>query len=90
MFEGASEFNQPLNNWDVSNVKNMSYMFYDFYGTSKFNQTLIDVSNMIDINLFNIASEQISKLLNVNREPFVKSIEEIGSFLIVKLSHLRI
>ena len=24
MFEEASSFNQPLNNWDVSNVKNMT------------------------------------------------------------------
>ena len=29
MFNGASSFNQPLNNWDVSNVRNMRYMFYN-------------------------------------------------------------
>ena len=55
-------------------------IFLSYKSNRKFNQTLIDVSNMIDINLFNIASEQISKLLNVNREPFVKSIEEIKKF----------
>jgi surface protein len=29
MFYKASDFNQPLNNWDTSSVENMSYMFYD-------------------------------------------------------------
>ena len=28
LFDGAINFNQPLNNWDVSNVTNMSGMFY--------------------------------------------------------------
>ena len=27
MFLGATSFNQPLNNWNVSKVKNMSDMF---------------------------------------------------------------
>ena len=27
MFDSAYAFNQPLNNWDTSNVTNMSYMF---------------------------------------------------------------
>ena len=27
MFTGATSFNQPLNNWNVSNVTNMSEMF---------------------------------------------------------------
>ena len=27
MFEDADSFNQPLNNWDVENVTNMSNMF---------------------------------------------------------------
>ena len=55
-------------------------IFLSYKSNRKFNQTLIDVSNMLDINLFNKASEQISKLLNVNREPFVKSIEDIKNF----------
>ena len=29
MFYNCKEFNQPLNNWDVSNVDDMSYMFYN-------------------------------------------------------------
>ncbi|WP_258018826.1 BspA family leucine-rich repeat surface protein, partial [Brachyspira hampsonii] len=37
MFVQALEFNQPLNDWDISNVKDTSYMFYL---ASKFNQPL--------------------------------------------------
>jgi surface protein len=37
MFFGATNFNQPLNAWNVSNVTNMSYMFY---GALEFNQPL--------------------------------------------------
>lgn len=29
MFAGASTFNRPLNEWDVSAVTNMDYMFND-------------------------------------------------------------
>lgn len=37
MFAYAFNFNQPLNEWDVSNVTNMGYMFQE---ASKFNQPL--------------------------------------------------
>ena len=37
MFVGAKNFNQPLNNWDVSNVKYIDDMFA---GAKKFNQPL--------------------------------------------------
>jgi surface protein len=36
-FSDATSFNQPLNNWDVSNVQNMGYMFSS---ASSFNQPL--------------------------------------------------
>tara|TARA_B100001123_G_C15061807_1_gene927913 strand:- start:114 stop:959 length:846 start_codon:yes stop_codon:yes gene_type:complete len=55
-------------------------IYLSYKSNSKFDQTLIDVSSMIDLNLFNKASEQISKLLNVTRKPFVKSIEDIKKF----------
>jgi surface protein len=37
MFAGASNFNQPLNGWDVGEVTWMDFMFY---GASNFNQPL--------------------------------------------------
>jgi len=29
MFSCASKFNQPLNNWNVSNANNMGWMFHN-------------------------------------------------------------
>ena len=48
MFCNATTFNQPLDNWNVSKVENMSYMFC---GAKKFNQPLNswDVSNVTDM-----------------------------------------
>ena len=37
MFRGATSFNQPLDKWDVSKVKNMEGMFR---GARSFNQPL--------------------------------------------------
>ena len=37
MFDEATNFNQPLDKWDVSKVTNMSVMFY---GATSFNQPL--------------------------------------------------
>ena len=31
MFERCKKFNQPLNNWDVSNVVSMGYMFSECF-----------------------------------------------------------
>ena len=47
MFQFAYEFNQPIGDWDVSNVSNMSYMFY---GAKKFNK---------NINNWNISNNTI-------------------------------
>ena len=51
MFEGATSFNQPLNNWNVSKVTNMAEMFW---GASSFNQPLKkwNVSNVT--NMYNM------------------------------------
>jgi len=48
MFAGASSFNQPLNNWNVSKVTDMRWMFE----ASSFNQPLNDwnVSNVTDMD----------------------------------------
>lgn len=56
MFEGAEKFNQPLNEWDVSNVQDMSKMFCK---ASSFNQPLNDwnVSNVENmVQMFDDAS----------------------------------
>jgi surface protein len=49
MFESASLFNQPVNNWDVSSVTNMMDMFNS---ASNFNQALDswDVSNVVSMD----------------------------------------
>ena len=51
MFCEAKEFDQPLNNWNVSNVINMSEMFRN---TKQFNQPLNDwnISNYRIQNMF--------------------------------------
>ena len=52
MFIEANSFNQPLNNWNVSSVKDMKYMFSR---AIRFNQPLNDwdVSNIKYIWLIN-------------------------------------
>jgi len=49
MFARASSFNQPLDSWNVNNVKDMSYMFN---GAPSFNQPLDswNVSNVTDMS----------------------------------------
>ena len=51
------------------------YLSYKF--DQKIEQTLIDVSKMIDLDLFNEANDQISKILGVNRLPFANSIDDL-------------
>jgi len=41
MFRGSTNFNQPLNDWDVSKVKNMAGMFK---GATKFNANFAPIS----------------------------------------------
>ena len=56
MFQGAESFNQPLNNWNVSNVTDMDRMFFD---ARSFNQPLNkwDVSKVTNMSeMFNGAS----------------------------------
>ncbi len=52
-------------------------IFLSYKSNHKFEQTLIDISNMLDIDLFNKANEQISKLLKINRKPFAKSLYDL-------------
>ena len=50
LFKNSELFNQPLDNWDVSNVSNMYWMFYR---TQSFNQ---DISNWNVSNVTNMES----------------------------------
>ena len=51
------------------------YLSYKF--NQALDQTLIDVSKMLDLDLFNDANEQISKLLKINSLPKAKSISDL-------------
>ncbi len=64
MFNGARAFNGDISNWDVSNIKNMSYMLRR---TTSFNQPLYwDVSNVTNMTeMFRYASA-FNQLLNWN------------------------
>jgi len=56
MFQSATAFNQPIGNWDVSNVTNMREMFAS---ATAFNQDISswDVSNVTNmLNMFYIAT----------------------------------
>ena len=52
MFEGAYSFNQPIGDWNVSNVRDMRNMFF---GATRFNQPIgnWNVSNVRNMrNMF--------------------------------------
>ena len=51
------------------------YLSYKF--DQKIEQTLIDISRMIDLDLFNEANNQISKILGVDRLPFANSVDDL-------------
>ena len=52
IFGCNDDFNQPIGNWDVSNVTNMSYMFGFECGLTQFNQDIShwDVSSVTTMN----------------------------------------
>ena len=60
-FNQAKSFNQPLNDWDVSNVTNMRAMFKN---SEEFNQPLNDwdVSNVTNMSeMFMVAEGLINR-----------------------------
>ena len=63
MFYEASNFNQPLNEWDVSSVNNMECMFYGAYN---FNQPLNawDVSSVTDMEFMFWQASNFNQPLN--------------------------
>jgi len=58
------------------------YLNYQF--DNNLSQTVIDLSYMLDINLFNEANKQIAKLLNVNKKPHVKNIDDIRNLFSIQ------
>jgi len=65
MFVNAYSFNQPLNNWNVSNVRDMEAMFVD---ARSFNQPLNNwnVSNVADMKfMFANANSQEGQIFHL-------------------------
>ena len=48
-------------------------IFLKYKFSDKLNQTVIDVNDMLDLDLFNKANEQISKLLNISYKSQINS-----------------
>lgn len=63
MFNSATSFNQPLNEWDTSNVRNMSFMFTR---ATSFNKPLNewDTSNVTKMTLMFYNAESFDQLLD--------------------------
>ena len=63
MFSKAKEFDQPLNNWNVSKVTDMSAMFYH---AKSFNQSLNNwnVSNVKDMHAMFYFAESFNQFHN--------------------------
>ena len=64
MFDGAAQFNQPIDTWVVSNVTDMSYMFND---ATMFNQDIVNW-NVLNVNnmshMFDNA-KSFNKIINI-------------------------
>ncbi len=67
MFRDATKFNSDINDWNVSNVTNMSYMFYSTnLNSSNFNQPLNnwDVSSVTDMTRMFYRAYKFNQPLN--------------------------
>ncbi|WP_295162846.1 BspA family leucine-rich repeat surface protein, partial [uncultured Brachyspira sp.] len=92
-FNRAESFNQPLNNWNVSNVEDMSYMFNE---AESFNQNINNwnISKLRDIDyIFNCAlyfdknnalEFYLKFCSNKNTQKAIKELDSIVSELDVK------
>ena len=78
MFWGAESFNQPLDNWNVSNVENMSLMFRD---ATSFNQPL---NNWNVSNVRTVACVRCYRRAEVEKSAFRSTMQQ-GS--VSRLSH---
>jgi uncharacterized protein (TIGR02145 family) len=93
-----SSFNQPIGNWDVSNVTSMGLMFYD---NSAFNQDIgnWDVSNVIDMSgmfRFNSAFNQdignwdVSNVINMASMFYSSAFnQDIGNWAVDNVTECR-
>lgn len=52
-------------------------IFLSYKTNNKIEQTLIDISEMLDLDLFNKANEQISKILGAERKPFANNFSDL-------------
>lgn len=55
-------------------------IFLSYKFNQNLEQTLIDISKMLDLDLFNEANNQISKLLEVRKMPEVKNISDLKKY----------
>ncbi len=55
-------------------------IFLSYKFNQKLDQTLIDISKMLDLELFNEANYQISKLLNVEKLPSAQTIDDVKKY----------
>ena len=79
------EKNRSIKILEFGAGKSLIQNIYLSYKTNlKFEQTLIDISKMLDLDLFNNANEQISKILGVDRKPFAKTNDDLKK----KLQHI--
>ena len=59
-------------------------IFLKYKFSDKLNQTVIDVNDMLDLDLFNKANEQISKLLNISYKSQINSKSDIENEFQIK------
>ena len=61
-------------------------IFLSYKFNQRLEQTLIDVSKMLDLDLFNQANNQISKLLEINKLPNARSIADLKKYYNINYS----
>jgi surface protein len=88
MFWGCKNFNQPLNDWNVSNVENTSNMFYK---CENFNQPLDnwDVRNVEDMHEMFSECRNFNQLLDKWDIRNVENLKGIFEYTQVKIDSIK-